>query len=805
MSKSVLALGCFLFLLAPARAQEDGYFELSTLPWNGDWLSLARDQMVHGEEYKGYPGPLPKLFAALGQDADHLGIDFELRFNVDRDAPTWYGQCDGLAAAAVSHPQPTPLIVHGVKFFPAELKALLTGIHKDGLRLIQGGQGPFGLSPDAMEFILFQSVARDAPIIFDVDISEEIWNFPVAAFSRSSSVSGDWTQVTLDVGYTATLLMDDYQGPPQFSFTQYTYQYLTATQNQYQWTGASMTDHPQLAWFPGPAYSPEIWQLFANRYYNLTTLDQMQTISNQPNADKDWYEPNDTINQATQLQPQLLLASLPSGDIDVYRFSAVAGEPVVFDLTVYDGESIDVTLTETSGQVVETQDLVRQVHVDFLAEETTVYTLTLSAHPDATLTAFYQVVFPEDRGFFRGRQEVEGVGPRQVRVMDLGHDGNAVLSEMRRDLARNGSMDLGPVVEDTRSLEQVMWVSRRTTDQGVDKTYAWDHELKMAVVVPHMTFRNDWDTRLDIRVDAPQPQVTARVFSRTGMLLETVELPLDENGAFSGSLADWLGQSAVRNGAWFALDAGGGRIEGVVEFCRPRLGDFSRMPIESKPLVGDMVVFDLLDRFSGWNGLALVNTSGLDNELMFRLRNPQGTLVDEGSMILEPGQKLLTTVADLAMPVGRNDILELFSQYEVEALTIRHEYASGETWGHRVLAYFSDAFNETFMSVDDWDEVTLVCMNPNRQNVHLLFEGYAADGSLQGRFHTVLGKAIKPFETRRASVSQIMENGVELVDLEAITHFRMTALEPLYAVELISARVGASKTVARLIPVYDDP
>ena len=305
---------------------------------------------------------------------------------------------------------------------------------------------------------------------------------------------------------------------------------------------------------------------------------------------------------------QLLLASLQPGDTDFFRFSAIKGEHVNLKITVYDGDSIQVSLAEYSGEELISYDGAREVELDLTPTDDAHYVLSLAAHPDTNLTAFYHLVFPEDRGYLR--PEVAD-GSWQRGAINVNQGSNLVFDSGIHEVAEHGFVNLGGALEEVRSSQQVVWVKQKTTSQYIEKSYAWDHELKMNAMVPHLTFRNDWDTRLEIAVADVDEDVKILVYSRTGVLLQEAELELDENGKFSDSLSNWLGQSAIRNGAWFEIDGGGAQITGEAVFSRERVGDFARVDVGSRPLNGDMVIFDLLDPSQGWNGLALVNTAGV--------------------------------------------------------------------------------------------------------------------------------------------------------------------------------------------------
>ncbi len=776
--------------------------DLTEVLWNGDWLSSQRDQLVHGEEYRGYPGPLVKMLAAVEFDANHPAVDFELRFNVQREALYWNGQCNGWAAATLLHEEPTSLVINGVKLFEPEVKALLTSIYKDNLRHYLTARVADGMSPKVLDDVLAATIGRGEPVIFDVDISEAIWNFPVATYTKNEAVSGDWTLGTITVGYVATMEMTDFTGPTSIDYHSYTYRYPTGSNTGYEWVGSSIGDHPNVAWTPSLPYSPQLWELSADRYFNLGTYDWLYDLASQPGTEVDLYEPNDNEQQATALNRQLVLASLHSGDIDVYTVPLAKGEALDAVVKVYDGPEISIRLLNHSGQVLETYTDSSQVNLDFVATQTSPVILELTRNEE-TADTFYQIVFSEADGtVIVTEQETSLI------AMNLDDTDIASYGRTKIDLAANSSVEILDAPHDGqfRSSGDVLWTLERRGENYLEKEYIRDHKPALSYQIPHLTFKNDWDTRLELAASMGQSAVDVRTFDNQGEMIEVASLQLDEDGRFRGSLRDVLNSASISRGAWFELDAKPGSLSGSAVFCREALNDWVRIDISSKPINGEIPILGVRAPTTGWTGVALVNTSGVENEIQYRAYTDRGTIVDEGLFVMRPGAKWLNTTAAFAPSLPEGGSLVFFAQYDANALVIQHEYQPRSTYGMRALSYFQDAITTAYFSVpEDWQESAVVVANLNRTSVHALFEGYDSEGVLQGRFHTVLGNTIKSYEVRYASIAQIMENGVVNGDVSQIRKFKLTAVEPIYCYEIVGDQSQGTRTVSRVLPFYRNP
>jgi len=800
--KAWMIAGSLLFS-AIAAAQGNGTFDSTRKLWNGDWLATQLDQMVHGEEFMGFPGPLPKFLFALGKDHRGPAVDFELQFNVDRDAVYWSGQCNGWAGAVINHDPPKATVINGVKLYSGDLKAILATIYRDG-QVAQFARKPGGLTPGQLDGALSGTLGQGGVLIVDVDLSEQTWNFPVAGYSRSARQEGDWTVVSLSVGYVDTEDMARYDvQPPAVQFFDYVYRYQTATNSGHEWIGGALESRPERAWIPVRTYGDEVWNANSNRYFNLNTYEQLMAQADHPDAAVDIYEPNDDMASAFIRDSPLILGSSLPGDVDFYEIFAAKNEVIEFEFMVYDGPAVDVALFDRNGNLMGEWNAIEAEDVAYLPQFSQQYYVGVFAL-DEEATSFYRLVFPEHNSLLQADAPVKDEIV-SWRAVNRGGDPIQVSGLVARDLPGDGSINVAELGEsrDYRSTGDVIWARRAQSDRFIEKRYEWNRDVQASYIVPHLTFKNGWTTQLEITVEDGADEVTLEVYRNTGQSIEEVSLPV-ENGRFIGSIRPYLAGISVAQGSWFELS--GARIQGHAIYEREMIGDFARIPIESKPTVGEVAVFDLTSSDQGWTGIAAVNTSGIDNQVMYRLVDDGGDILTDGILMLAPGEKWLSTVAGITDQARDGYSFMMFSQYEMNALVIQNRYDPHVTYGHRMLSFFADTLWESYMTVEeDWDESVLMIANLNSRNTHVLFEGYDELGNLHGRFHTILGRTLAPYEVRVAPVSQIMDNGVDLGDLSAIRHFRVLAFQPVYVLEFSTIEGEINRTATGLRALYSDP
>lgn len=820
--KRMVVLLLLLALTAKVIAQgqpTDGYYEANKIPWGGYFLPTTKDQLVSGEEYRLYPGPLPKLFHVLGWDPLHPGIDTELLVHVIRDGPNWFGICNGWAVASIKFPEPQGLVAKGVKFFPGDVKAILTSIHKANQTNFIGSQDTElgGLSAESFEQILSSRLGQGEAVIFDEDYTEEVWNYPVAAYERKSNTDGMWTYVTTTVYYAAIIFMteSDKTGLPIFNPADYYYRYKTDTRQEYEWLGESVLNHPGRAWLGLKPYHTGAWLLLSNHFFNLENYQYLVDQSLAPDHKVDIYEPNQSMAAAFPLKSEMVLASLLDGDDDFYLLDLSEGEPLNLTLEVYDGDPMNLTILDGNGTALLQQSSISNFDFSqFLTSSPAraTYYIKLTAVEEADAESYYKLLFPRQVSSFTVVPNVaSSFDQYDLLAVNTRASANALgggALDTSLELATYGSYHASALGggESFRASNRTVWVETAFHDGEIEKKYYRDHAMAL-YTVPHLTFKNGWDTRLDLHALDPGTPVWLAVHGSNGGLIERVGISFGAGNRFQGSLAEALSPQSRQGGAWFRLETDpANHLRGVVSFVNGA-GAAIKIDIEGRPRIGELIVFNLKSTRDGSTGIALVNTSELENEVLYSLEDKNGTVRGEGVMVLPPGGKWLATVAALS-DVNVNDEMTLYlhAQFKVEGLVIQHQRSPNLFYGHRILSKELDQLDESLIALpEDRNLSSFVFANYNTQNIHVLFEGFAEDGSLQGRFNIEIGNALRFQEMRLVPLTQILQNGVGIKDLDAITHFRLTSKQPVFMFELIGEAGTVTPMSVHLPLLYDNP
>lgn len=793
-------------LLGQVTEPKDGEFEVDQKLWNHSYMPTFRDQFVHGEGYKLYPGPLPKVLYSLGRDANDPAIDWELLVNVDRNAPTWFGICNGWAASALLYNEPGAIVVNGVKIMPGDHKSFLTSIYKNlttqtyGVPDLVNG----GLSPDSFEELLFRFVVDENQAIgFDVSLGDQVWNYPIKSFTRESEVQGDWTHVKITAFFPGLTTINDSFGNFFTEGFTYEFRYKTATKTNYEWLGDSVEDHPQVAWFPTEAVLKGVDVVSANRYYTLDTYRSLLAKASEDDNRQDLQEPNNSAEAAFKISNELLLGSLLLDDADYYSLPATAGEPVAFEFKIYDGQNVNFQILDPSGNPVVPIEATKEKSVSFTAAVSGNYQIRLSQLEDAFVESYYQFVFPEDASHFVSGPygnnfevsgQVNAVNTRSKKVFITGNDSQEVAAYGSRSFDVIGNVD-------TRANDRVLWSEKLDGQLGDFKQYHLDHIEKTEYMVPHVTCRNGWKTFLDIRRQAKKP-VFLRVYGQDGAMIHRQELAFDDGILFQKDMASFVPQQILETAGWIDFETEA-PLKGFAVFTGT-VGDPIRIDIAARPRFGDMLVFDLKEQGKGGTGLAVVSTADFDNEVIYWIEDGRGNEIVRKTRFMTKGQKWLTTIANLVdVPMEDDFVFYMHTQYPVESVVI--QVSPEVVYGHRILGSDLDNIQETYATISkNRAEVGFLFANFSDAPRHILFEGYSADGELQGRFNIKLGRPLQRREVARVPLQQIYENGVDIKDLNAITHLRITSTDKFYGFELL----GADSFSPMFIPlqhVYENP
>lgn len=256
-------------------------------PWTGWWWPFEhqRDNERNGIAYEWNgrdPSPAAKFDRAYGLRGSNSVAQWELE-NHAGGTLSWAGHCDGWSLASSVMPEPlVPVSDHGVCFYPADVKALLTEAFEcdmTGQQVTLLGRECMDASPDKDANGRMQSAAcRDVnPGLFHLTLAnvigmqrraffmdhytaEEIWNYPIRWYestadeprapSADEQVHAPSAAQVVHVTTTIEYLLED---QPKLERT-----YLkVATRYEYlleldgagrvvggEWLGSSIADHP---------------------------------------------------------------------------------------------------------------------------------------------------------------------------------------------------------------------------------------------------------------------------------------------------------------------------------------------------------------------------------------------------------------------------------------------------------------------------------------------------------------------------------------------------------------------------------
>jgi hypothetical protein len=234
--------------------------------WSGWWWPMLDGQGAHLYDTQGAYTPLVKYGQLTG---DNGPLEWERTYGYTTDSKKdWWGHCNGWAAASILEPEPTragEVWLPGgpkVRFNVGEIKGLLTLCHYadgydwgSGVAHVYGTDWSTDLRADAFHnALLYYLRDRGEGVVFNITSKPEIWNFPCFAFRMRAETDPNRPEVTR-VTTTIWYASDDV-GPNDVGrkvlWKTYTYEVRGdfETPKGADWTGPSLTDHPQFVWHP---------------------------------------------------------------------------------------------------------------------------------------------------------------------------------------------------------------------------------------------------------------------------------------------------------------------------------------------------------------------------------------------------------------------------------------------------------------------------------------------------------------------------------------------------------------------------
>ena len=355
MKKTLVLIFCFS-IVTSLLAQTTEVVEITPRPWNGYWWPLRNGGLCTGKDYNNYPSPTEKYDIAFNQPL--FATWWELTHHYEPDGPSWHGHCNGWAVASIFEPEPSHKCTYNsIVFYVGDLKGLLTEAHQ----WAYGGESVYGTRYDgddnqqAYEDIYpldFQNVLEmylkdnHLPILIDSDPTLEIWTYPVYKYELSYTEENNIRHCTLTIycatdAYNDSVLDPDDTGDDHVYKKTYTYD-LTLDSNGEPvsgvWTGDSVDDHPDFAWYP------EIDRR-ANQYISL---DNVHEILNHEYTDEDdGNEPDNSFEQAHKINTNNIYRILND---DYFTFFVEPGENIDMDIHFNDYYSYTIGKLYDSSQ-----------------------------------------------------------------------------------------------------------------------------------------------------------------------------------------------------------------------------------------------------------------------------------------------------------------------------------------------------------------------------------------------------------------------------------------------------------------------
>jgi hypothetical protein len=248
-----------LSAVAPVGAQGVEEATANTLPWSGWWWPAKTGGLVLG--YRGEPGALVKHDQVSGKAASQWEQGTYYHFNPA--GADWWGHCHAWAAASMTEKEPIKDVFYGGQaFHVGEVKGLLTEAHYSDQAQFFGkryngnpGDDLQDMSPLLVWYVLRQFVAQNKTgIVFDMNPGPQVWSYPAYKYRLSyQPAGGNNYNAQLSIWVSNFQVYPDFIGslPEQNDYT-FSFQ-AQGSQLVYgsdHWTGASVQDHPDFAWYP---------------------------------------------------------------------------------------------------------------------------------------------------------------------------------------------------------------------------------------------------------------------------------------------------------------------------------------------------------------------------------------------------------------------------------------------------------------------------------------------------------------------------------------------------------------------------
>jgi hypothetical protein len=248
-----------LCVAAPAGAQGVEEASATTTPWSGWWWPAKVNHLVLG--YRGEPGALYKHDQVSGRQSANW--EQSTYYHHSPNGADWWGHCHAWAAASLLEKEPLHDVWYGsTTFHVGEIKGLLSEAHYSDRAQFWGrryngnpGDDLQDMSPLTVWFVLRSQIQqKKLGVVLDLSPGPQVWSYPAYKYQLAyQPIGGNAYQGQLSVWLANFQVHPDVVGtvPEQKNYT-FTFQ---AQGNQLvygtdRWTGASVNDHPDFAWYP---------------------------------------------------------------------------------------------------------------------------------------------------------------------------------------------------------------------------------------------------------------------------------------------------------------------------------------------------------------------------------------------------------------------------------------------------------------------------------------------------------------------------------------------------------------------------
>ena len=245
-------------LSAPMQASAASEYGSTTKwPWSGYWWPMLQN----GYNLYTDNGPLQKydqyIYQATGSMGKAQAWEKANHSTTDK-ANSWWGYCHAWSSASILAPEPSAVVARGVSFNTNDVKGITTALYYEptfawlsGTRVDdvndKSSAAYQDIAPAWMDYLLRYYVRYyKYPFIMDVNADSQVWNYPVFAYTRNSTVDAAGNE---NVNTTVWYSSPDWNATGTKYFSK-NYSYTLRAGTLGSWTGASVNDHPDFAWVP---------------------------------------------------------------------------------------------------------------------------------------------------------------------------------------------------------------------------------------------------------------------------------------------------------------------------------------------------------------------------------------------------------------------------------------------------------------------------------------------------------------------------------------------------------------------------